>query len=173
MIVKCPKCGSNADWESTKHPFMWGRTEIEIQCRWCGTRRYGDDARRIVDSAIDEARRREEAEQRRLREEAEARRLREEAESAARVDPPPVDPKPRPPARRPANSHAAGRDVLAARRVAAVAALGGDASTLCEYPLCTRPHRMNARYCSKQCSDHVARARYRARRQGPTSDGVG
>jgi len=156
VIVKCPKCGSNADWESTKHPFMWGRTEIEIQCRWCGTRRYGDDARRIVDSAIDEA-----------------RRLREEAESAARVDPPPVDPKPRPPARRPANSHAAGRDVLAARRVAAVAALGGDASTLCEYPLCTRPHRMNARYCSKQCSDHVARARYRARRQGSTSDGVG
>lgn len=56
------------------------------------------------------------------------------------------------------------RAARAAARASRLAELGGDGSTLCASPWCANPHSENGRYCSKACSDDVARARYNARK---------
>lgn len=54
--------------------------------------------------------------------------------------------------------------VRASARASRVAALGGDDSTLCASPWCCNRHLSDRRYCSKACSDDVARARHKARK---------
>jgi len=241
VTVRCPKCGSNAHSMNVRHPFMWGKSDVEVRCQWCGTRKYGEEARRLVDGAVEAAKRAEEAE-RRFREQAdrerreqlerelraaeerereeEARRILEEQEEqrrldllaaelaqaelerieAERVEAERVEAeqnavlearreRDRAAARamtekrkaveemvgrRLARDEAARqarrdaprlrREARLAARATAIADLGGDASTLCEYFLCDQPHRPDLRYCSKGCSDNLARERYEARK---------
>jgi len=234
VTVRCPKCGSNAHSVTVRHPYMWGKSDIEVRCQWCGTRKYGDEAQRLVDGALETLKRAEEVE-RRLREQAErerreqlerewraaeereredeARRIREEQEEQDRLgriaaelaraelerERVEAEKNAVAEARRERDRAAARamsekrkaveemvnrrlalneearnarleaprlrREAKAAARASVIATLGGDASTLCEYYLCDQPHRPDLRYCSKTCSDNVARERYAAKKR--------
>ncbi|NBR01240.1 MAG: hypothetical protein EBT79_12685 [Actinobacteria bacterium] len=241
MTVRCPKCKSNAHSLTVRHPYLWGKSEVEVRCQWCGTRKYGAEAQRLVDEATAEANRlavereterrerdaaalaaaaeesrlaeerrrqiEEEARCRQIEEEARRRQIEEEArlrEEAERVWAERIEAERRAAAeaelaktearkereraevralnekrkaidemvsRRLALNEEARqarldaprlrREAKAAARATAVAALGGDASSLCAYDLCDQPNGgQGRRYCSKTCSDHVARRRY-------------
>ena len=225
--VRCPKCRSNAQVLTVRHPFIWGKTEAAFHCMWCGTRKYGEAAQNVIEEDManrvaeinrqveqrkrDEEGARHAAEERRLlaervereRVEREAEAAREaareasreaareakvarEAEAAREVA---REAEAAREAAREAEAARAGAEqgsrqatpkklvarartdaarrraeVKAATRAAAVAALGGDDSALCAYHLCDKPHGKDRRYCSKSCSDHIARARYDERK---------
>ncbi len=75
VTVRCPKCGANAHAFSARHPFMSGKTETEVRCQLCGTRRYGAEADRLVEQALSRV----------TAHEASERRFREQAEDALRA----------------------------------------------------------------------------------------
>lgn len=184
LTVKCPKCQSNAAVKSVPHMYQYRQSEYELHCMWCGTRKYGDAARAIVDAAIAE-----QANQERLRQEAiqaaeEARRIAEieriEAERIAEIERQRAEEE-RIKAEEEERLRVAEEERLRsenkrrgvtqpraekiAARALAIAQLGGDASTLCESPVCDKPHPIGKRYCSKICSDVVARERYNEKKR--------
>jgi hypothetical protein len=141
----------------------------------CGSRRYGDEAERIITEAIVAERARiaeyaaAEAAMRRTPPVESSRLPRDEVIAAARSiasreqlmpTSGPSEPHTVTPSRRDTPAKIA----RAAARAARVAEIGGDASTLCESPWCVNPHPPDRRYCSKKCSDNVARERYDARK---------
>ena len=148
--VPCPKCGANAHVNLAQHSFIFNTGVAAIHCMICGTRKYGEDADRVL--AEYEARVREAA---RL---AEATRLAEiaAAEAAMRRS---QAPRPAPVATSPRQA------ARIAARAARVAELGGDESSLCASPWCSNAHPTDRRYCNKTCSDDVARERYAARKR--------
>lgn len=189
VTVRCPKCGSNAQVILVRHPFIHGKSDTEMRCMFCGARRYGAEAERLIEQARAEAERiaRERAEsERRAREaeriaqeRAESERLfriaaewaRAEAERERVALAETVDPRPNQAAARQARIDASRlrRERLGAAHDAAVAERGVDA--VCESPLCANPRPPGRRYCGKKCSDDVARDRHNAKKaaEGPTT----
>lgn len=234
--VRCPKCGANAHATRVRQSMLSNVSVAEVHCMICGTRRYGDEAERIIAEAVVAERVRTttyasvEASMRRThwilpstddptrrpRQETEAvrpvapterpvptgdppARDNAERERAVQTTPPPKTNRlPREEVVAAARSIASREDLMptngpsephtitaeppveprydfdvastplkvirAAARTARVAELGGDASTLCASPWCCNRPLADRRYCSKSCSDDVARARYKARK---------
>lgn len=171
--VRCPKCGANA--HATRIPQFRAPPVAEIRCMICGTRRYGDEAERIITEAIEAERAKiterdaVEATMRQTPPVKSSRLPRSEVVAAARSiasreqlmpTSGPSEPHTVTPSRRDTPAKIA----KVAARATRVAELGGDASTLCESPWCVNPHPPDRRYCSKKCSDNVARERYDARK---------
>lgn len=45
FLPVCPKCSSGSvNFQHTRHPFMWGKTELRLSCYTCGLVKYGDAA---------------------------------------------------------------------------------------------------------------------------------
>jgi len=84
VTVRCPKCKSNASATTSRHPFYFNRTETVLHCQWCGTRKYGDEAVRLVEESLlaaekEEADRRSRKEIERAVETARVNAMRQEA----------------------------------------------------------------------------------------------
>lgn len=164
----CPKCnGVSLHFQRTRHPFMWGSTDLQVSCYTCATVKYGEPAvRQVFGPQLErwqqrlqeeEAARAAAKQARREREREEAARLAREQEEAlaqeearqrrqaaikalreARLTPPPA---PAPPAPAP---------VLSAKK--------------CAWHECSNPAQLNSIYCSRTCNNRNAHARYKARR---------
>ena len=49
FIPQCPKCaGSSLHFQKTRHPYMWGKDDLQVHCYTCGTVKYGEVALRQV-----------------------------------------------------------------------------------------------------------------------------
>lgn len=103
--VRCPKCSSNAHAFLARHPFIYNKSELQVACQFCGTRKYGEDATRLVEAAKEETARKElerkELAARKEAERVEAERVeaeRKEAErkKASRKEAPPPQSAPAP-----------------------------------------------------------------------------
>lgn len=45
FFPRCPKCDSGSlHFQRTKHPFMWGKTDLQFSCFTCGLVKYGEPA---------------------------------------------------------------------------------------------------------------------------------
>ena len=83
--VRCPKCSSNAHAFLVRHPFIYNKSELQVSCQFCGTRKYGEDATRLVEAAKEEAARKE-LERKELAARKEAERVEAERKEAERVE---------------------------------------------------------------------------------------
>ena len=46
---RCPKCDNpSVHFQRTRHPYMWGRDDLQAHCYVCGTVKYGEKALRQV-----------------------------------------------------------------------------------------------------------------------------
>lgn len=49
FIPQCPKCaGTSLHFQKTRHPYMWGKDDLQVHCYTCGTVKYGEVAIRQV-----------------------------------------------------------------------------------------------------------------------------
>jgi flagellar biosynthesis GTPase FlhF len=83
--VRCPKCSSNAHAFLARHPFIYNKSELQVACQFCGTRKYGEDATRLVAAAKEEAARKE-AERKELAARKEAEHKEAERKEAERKE---------------------------------------------------------------------------------------
>lgn len=54
FFPRCPKCDSGSlHFQRTKHPFMWGKTDLQFSCFTCGLVKYGEPAiRQAFEAAL-------------------------------------------------------------------------------------------------------------------------
>ena len=183
----CPKCdGVSLQFQRTRHPFMWGSTDLQVSCYTCGTVKYGEPAvRQVFEPQLERWHQRQQEEaalqaalqaaleqERALAEQAQRERERErEREEAARL------------AREQAElDEARAQEEARAQRQAAIKALREarlsqppappatapvPAPKKCAWHECGNPAQQNSIYCSRVCNNRNAHARYKARRAAP------
>lgn len=49
FIPQCPKCaGTSLHFQKTRHPYMWGKDDLQVHCYTCGLVKYGEATIRQV-----------------------------------------------------------------------------------------------------------------------------
>jgi hypothetical protein len=137
---RCPKCDSSSvHFQRTRHSYLWGKADIEADCYVCGWVKYGETALRQAFEPQVERWKQRQHEAAVQREEA---RLRAEAEQEARL-----------------RAEQEARLRAEAEREAPTGLADG---AKCACPRCNNRARPNSMYCSRNCSNKNARARYAA-----------
>jgi hypothetical protein len=167
--VRCFKCNaSNVHFSQSRHPFMWGKAEVQFNCYICGSVKYGEVAIRQVFEPLLKLWEREQAEEKEAQERL-AALAREEAERALQRE---REEREREEAARLAREVEAARlraeqDVQAEQarkeKERAVLPPATTVAPLCAWQECSNPAASASKYCSRACSNNNARARYKAR----------
>lgn len=180
FLPRCPKCdGVSLHFQRTRHPFMWGSTDLQVSCYTCGTVKYGEPAvRQVFEPQLERWHQRQQEEaalqaalqaaleqERALAEQAQREREREEAARLAREQ------AERDEARAQEEARAQRQAAIKALREARLSQPPAPPATApvpapkkCAWHECGNPAQLNSIYCSRVCNNRNAHARYKARR---------
>lgn len=180
---RCPKCeGTSLHFQRTRHPFMWGSTDLQVSCYTCATVKYGEPAvRQVFEPQLEKWRQRQQEEaalqaalqaalekERLLAEQAKREREQEEAARLAREQAERDEARAQEEARQ---QRQAAIKALREARLSQPPAPPAPPTTApvpapknCAWHECSNPAQSNSIYCSRVCNNRNAHARYKARR---------